>query len=82
MLASKHELQLAAQLDREPEGDVLVDHAVRLDPLDAAGAEPVADPGHEPLGRGRTGCDPDGLDPVEPRLFDLRLVVDQVRRDA
>ena len=37
------ERQLAAKLYRQPEGHVLVDHPERLDPLDAARAEPVAD---------------------------------------
>ncbi len=50
--------------------------------VDAAGAEPVADAGHELLRRGRARGDADRLDAVEPALVDLRLVVDQVRGDA
>ena len=50
--------------------------------LDAAGAEPVADPLDELLRRRRARCDADRLDAVEPRLVDLGLVVDQVATDA
>ena len=76
------ELELAAQLDGEPERHVLVHHPVRLDLLDAAGAEPVTHPGDEPLRRRGTRGDPDRLDAVEPGAVDLCLVVDQVRRDS
>src|SRR5918996_2396191 len=75
------ELELAEQLDRELEGDVLVDHAERLDALDAAPAEPVAHTVDEPLGGRRPGRDADHLDAVEPRLVDLCLIVDQMPRD-
>ena len=53
------ERELAAELDREAEGDVLVDHPERLDPLDAPRAEPVADPRDELLRRGRARGDAD-----------------------
>lgn len=47
------ERELSSQLERELEGDVLVDHAEGLDPLDPSGPEPVAQPADEALGRGR-----------------------------
>src|SRR6185295_3225818 len=43
------ELELAAELDGEAEGDVLLDDAVRVDALHAPRAEPVADAAHELL---------------------------------
>ena len=58
--------ELAAELDRQPEGDVLVDHPERLDARDAARAEPVADALDEPLGSRGAGGDADHLDAVEP----------------
>ena len=76
------ERELAAQLDRQAELDVLVDEPVRLDLGDAARAEPVADALDELLGRGGARRDAHDLDAVEPGLVDLGLVVDQVRRDA
>ena len=77
------ERELAAQLDRQAELDVLVDEAVRLDLGDAAGAEPVADALDELLRRRGAGRDADDLHRVlDPRLVDLGLVVDQVRGDA
>src|SRR5579885_2387880 len=76
------ERELAAKLDRQPELDVLGDEAVRLDVGDAAVAEPVAHALDELLGcRGARG-DADGVDAGEPRLVDLRLVVDEVGVDA
>ena len=48
--ASVRERELAAQLGRQPELDVLVDEPVGLDLGDPAGSEPVADALHEPFG--------------------------------
>ena len=79
---SRRELELAAELDRQAEGHVLLGHRERLDRLDTAGAEPVAGAGHELLRRRRARGDADRLDAVEPGLVDLGLVVDQVRLDA
>src|SRR4029079_16017788 len=73
--------ELAAELDREAEGDVLVDHPEGLDPLDAARAEPLADAVDELLRRRRARGDVDRTDTVEPSRIDLRLVVDQIRDD-
>ena len=45
------ELQLAAQLDRQAERDVLADvEPIRLDVVDPLGVEPVDDPDDQPLG--------------------------------
>ena len=60
------ERELAAQLDRQAELDVLVDEPVRLDLLHAAGAEPVADALDELLGRRGARRDADDLDAVDP----------------
>src|SRR5205814_768424 len=62
--------------------DIRLDDALRRDVGDAVGAEPFADALHELLRRRRAGRDADDRDAVEPRLVDLGLVVDQVRRDA
>ena len=61
---------------------VLLDHVVLVDVLHTARAEPVHDALDEPLGRRCAGRDADGLDTRQPFLEDLRLVVDQMRRDA
>src|SRR3954471_14878678 len=76
------ERELAAELDGEPELDVLVEEPVRLDLGRAPRAEPVADPVDELLGRRRAGGHPHDLDALDPRLVDLALVVDQVSGDA
>ena len=76
------ERELAAELDREPELDLLVDHAVRGDVLDAPRAEPVADSLDELLRSRGAGRQPDRLGLLEPGLVDVGLVVDQVRGDA
>ena len=62
------ERELAAKLHRQPERHVLVDHPERLDPLDAAGAEPVADPVDELLRRRGARGDADRAHAFEPRL--------------
>ena len=72
------ELELAAELDGQAEGDVLLHDPVRLDARDAARAEPVADAIHELLRCRGARCDPDDTGVGEPRLVDLGLVVDQV----
>ena len=65
-LRAGRELELPAELDRKAEGHVLVHEPVRLDVGHATGAEPVAHPVDELLGRGRTGRDADGLGVLEP----------------
>ena len=72
----------AAQLDRQPEHDVLERRPELGDVVDAARAEPVADAAHEPLGRGRAGRDADDARSVEPALVDLRRVLDELRGDV
>ena len=76
------ERQLAAQLDRQPEGHVLVDHPERLDPSTPRARNQSQTRVDELLRGRRAGRDADRPDAVEPGLVDLGLVVDQVRGDA
>src|SRR5207248_933608 len=68
----------AAELDGEPEGDVLIRRPMFADLAHAARAEPVADAAHELLGRGRAGCHADDRRVAQPMIVDLGGVVDEV----
>lgn len=72
--------ELSPELDREAEDDVFVDRLERLDGVDAPSAEPVAYSLHELFGRRRSRGDSDRLDPLQPLLVDVGLVVDEVGR--
>ena len=72
------ELELSAELDGQAERHVFLDEPIRLDVVDATGAEPVADPADELLGSGGARGDPDRGCAFEPRFVDLGLVVDQI----
>ena len=76
------ECELAAQLDRQAELDVLVHEPVRLDLRDTARPEPVAHPLDELLRRRGAARHAHDLDAVHPCLVDLGVVVDQIRGDA
>src|SRR3954452_19575982 len=68
-----------AQRLGEHEPDVLLDDLELLDGIHAALAEEVHEPLDQLFGCARARGDADGPLALEPRLVDLRLVVDQVR---
>ena len=70
---------VAADLGREHEADVLLDGLQLADVGRSALAEELDQLGDELLGGAGTGGDPDGLGALEPFLLDLVGEVDQVR---
>jgi len=74
------QLELSAELDGQAKRHVFLDEPIRLDVVDATGAEPVADPADELLGSGGARGDPDRGCALEPRFVDLGLVIDQIGR--
>src|SRR5205814_10347999 len=67
---------------REHEADVFLGDLELRDLLRAAGPEVVDQPLHELLGRAGARSDAERIDPFEPFVPDLVLVVDQVRASA